>query len=275
MPQWLCELPNWLPGALLALASMSVGVLGHAVFRGQSRLPPMRADTDPNTALTLLAAAGCVSALLLALSALSVWEGFGAAGRVVRSEATTVGELGRDLAVFGSAESRQARERLRLYTQAIIGQEWPAMREGQSSQPTFDAFDQLFRAVGDLHPSTPRETSLMHQIWTRTDELVKLRSERLEANRSQVPAAWWGAVLLGALLTALPACMLPRTRYNGVAIGLLSIWAGLLVFFVVTMDRPFAGRPGVSAAPLESALQDLERWDAMTAAFRAAADPAR
>lgn len=52
---------------------------------------------------------------------------------------------------------------------------------------------------------------------------------------------------------------------SGLAMGRLGIYAatlGLLLFFLVAMDRPFTGLVSVSPEPYETALESMKRWDA-------------
>jgi len=37
---------------------------------------------------------------------------------------------------------------------------------------------------------------------------------------------------------------------------------GLVFYFIVAMDRPFAGKESITPAPFQSALANMERWDA-------------
>jgi len=217
----------------------------------------------------LLAVVATVNSLLLAFSAVSVWEAYSTAEKAVNAEATTIGELGRDLALFGSVESRRARELLKAYAGDVVQNEWAAMQHQQSSEATGNLFDAMFRAVGDTHPATPHEMTLMPEIWARTNELVKFRRDRLAAGEGKVPETLWSVVILGSLLTLVPACVLPRTTFNRVSIGILSLSVGLVFFFIAAMDRPFVGKESVAAEPIESSLRGLERWDGQTAALAA------
>lgn len=276
MPLWLYELPNWLLGTLIVLGWIVVGVGGHAVFHRFFREP--FAESDRNLAIAMLAVVATVNSLLLAFSAVSVWEAFGGADKAVSSEATTIAQLGRDLTVFVSPESRLARERLKGYARAVVTEEWPAMQREQTSPRTWVAFESLFRAVGDMRPATPHQAALMPEIWARTNELVRFRRNRLDAGKGQVPGTLWIVVFIGTVLTLAPTYVLPRTRFNRAAIGLLSLSMGLVFFFIAAMDRPFVGKESIAPEPIEMSLQNMEQWDAQTAALATAtttADAAR
>ena len=268
MPLFLYDLPNWLFGSLIVVCWAGVGLGGHALFHRLCRVHFPEADR--NLAITLLAVVATVNSLLLAFSAISVWEAYGKAESAVSSEATVIGELGRDLAVFGSPESRLARERLKAYARVVLAKEWPAMQGEQASPPTWDAFEGMFRAVGDIRPASPYQMTLMPEIWARVNEMIEYRHDRLEAAAGQVPATLWAVVLLGTLLTLLPSYVLPRTAFNRAAIGLLSVSMGLVFFFVAAMDRPFAGHESVSPAPIVMTLGNMERWDTQTEALASA-----
>ncbi len=262
MPLFLYDLSNGVLGALFAVGWMTAGVGGQAVF--QRLCGVSFSETDKSLATAVLAVIATINSLLLAFTAVAVWEAYSEATRAVSGEASAMGELGRDLATFGTPPALQARERLKDYAEVVIEQEWPAMRREEQSTLARHAFDRMFRTVGELQPTTPREVALMPEIWARTNELVKLRRDRLGTVKDQVPETLWTVVFLGTLLTLLPTYVLPRSRFSQSAIAMLSLSTGLMFFFIVAMDRPFAGKESVSPEPFESMLQDMAAWDAAT-----------
>ena len=133
-----------------------------------------------------------------------------------------------------------------------------SLRPSASSRQRFDS---VFGAVGQLQPATPRQTALMPEIWSRVNEMVKLRRERLEASQAQVPSTLWIAVLVGTLLSLAPTYVLPCTAFNRLAIAMLSLSIGLVFFFVAAMDRPFAGAESIGPEPFERSLAAMARWD--------------
>jgi len=262
MPLPLYDLPNWLFGMLVCGGWIVIGLGGYVVFHRICRVH--FAEGEKNLAIALLAVVATVNSLLMAFSAVSAWEAFRSADHAVHSEANTISALSRDLAVFGSVESNQARELLRAYAKTVVEQEWPNMRSGQPNHSTWTAADSMFRAVGTIQPGTPREMALMPEIWTRTNELIKYRRERLYAGEAEVPGTLWAVVTLGTFLTIMATYVFPRTAFNLVAVGVLSGSLGLVFFFIAAMDRPFAGKESIDPEPIESTLLKMERWDADT-----------
>lgn len=259
MPLWLYDLPNWQFGVLIVTGWVAVGLLVHEGVQRVRRHPA--SDADTGLAMALLGVVTTVNSLLLAFSAISVWDAFNTADKAVSAEAGVISQLARDLAVYDTAASRHARSVLTGYATAVVRTEWPAMRAQQESESTWQAFDRIFYAVGQLHPATPREVALMSEIWGRTNELIRFRRDRLEASRAHVPHTLWAIVLFGTLLSLLPACVVPRTRFNRGAIGMLSLSMGLVFFFVAAMDRPFAGAESIGPEPFETSLASMARWD--------------
>jgi hypothetical protein len=54
----------------------------------------------------------------------------------------------------------------------------------------------------------------------------------------------------------------PPKLFHAAMIGALALSIGVVFYFVVEMDRPFAGKESISSAPFQSALENMDRWDA-------------
>jgi hypothetical protein len=249
MPLWLYQLPNWQLGTLITGGLIALGLGGHAIF--QKRCRTIFPESDRNLAIALMAVVATVNSLLLAFSAISVWDAFSAADRAVSGEATTIGELSRDLSAFDTAQSLQAGVRLSAYARAVVDDEWSAMQMDQASPSTWADFDLMFNAVARIEPATLRETALMPEIWARANELVKYRRARLDASKGRVPGTLWAVVVVGTLLTIMPSFVLPARLFNRTGIAMLSLSMGLVLFFIAALDRPFVGKESISDEPFQ------------------------
>src|SRR6266568_7214937 len=132
MPIQLYDLPNSLLGLLICSIWMLIGLAGHFLFHRVCRTP--FAEGEKNLAIGLLGVVATVNSLLLAFSAISVWEAYGSADKAVHGEAVTIGALARNLAVFDSAEALKARDLLGDYVRTVVDDEWPVMRKAQRSE---------------------------------------------------------------------------------------------------------------------------------------------
>jgi hypothetical protein len=256
---FLYNLPNWLLGIVivggLVVASYVIYSLVHRLWR------PTLTEEDIQVAIAVLGAVATINSLLLAFSAVSVWESFSSAEEAVVAEANTVGALSRDLATYNSVESREARRLLREYVSMVINVEWPEMQRGRASTEVWIAFDRTFAAVAALEPDTPRERALFSEILARTNELLTQRRRRLFTSESEIPGTLWSVTVIGTVLTILTAFALPPTRLHLLMIGVLVVSVGLVFFLLVAMDRPFAGDESISPGPFISAVENMSRWD--------------
>jgi hypothetical protein len=259
---FLYDLPHLVMLAIITVAITALGVVLHVLFH---RFVHFEAtDEQKSLALAVIPILATVHSLLLAFTAVSVWEAFSGATTAVASEANAVGQLARDLAVYENAESAHARELLRDYTQTIIDAEWQTMKHGEPSTIAREKFDVMFRSVAKLDADTPKREALMYEIWARTNELVKLRRDRIAESSSAIPSTLWVVVIIGTLLTMAVTFVLPATRFNALMSAALACSVGLVFSFIIGMDRPFAGEESISPQPFLDAIASMERWDRET-----------
>jgi hypothetical protein len=167
MPLVLYHLPNWLLGVLITGGWIAIALAGYALFR---RIVRHEFDGDERgLAIALLAVIATVNSLLLAFSAVSVWESFGAADEAVHGEANTITELSQDLAVFDTPESMASRELLRTYTRTVVEDEWTAMQEGRCRRRRVGGVQSAVRGQREHQPGAVRDDAGEHAALGRRD----------------------------------------------------------------------------------------------------------
>ncbi|KVM67284.1 hypothetical protein WJ61_26595 [Burkholderia ubonensis] len=270
---FLYNIPAAAMGALIVAATLATALLGYAAFR---RVLPARIDAEQRGMIVaMLSAVTTINSLLVAFSAVSVWSSYQAATDTVAAEAACATELSRDLAAFrvAGAGADAARRALADYLARVVDDEWPQMQQHGRADPRAEAaFDRMFAAINRVTPADERERVLLAQAMARANEMVKYRQARLQNLESAMPGTLWAVMLVSSSLSLLLLYALPGTRFN---VGLVSIWAvtlGLAFFFVLAVDRPFAGEVSVSAAPIRRALDGLRAT--LAAPGRAALDAA-
>ncbi|OJB06098.1 bestrophin-like domain [Burkholderia ubonensis] len=270
---FLYNIPAAAMGALIVTATLAAALLGYAAFR---RVLPARIDAEQRGMIVaMLSAVTTINSLLVAFSAVSVWSSYQAATDTVAAEAACATELSRDLAAFRVAGTGAdaARRALADYLARVVDDEWPQMQQHGRADPRAEAaFDRMFAAINRVTPADERERVLLAQAMARANEMVKYRQARLQNLESAMPGTLWAVMLVSSSLSLLLLYALPGTRFN---VGLVSIWAvtlGLAFFFVLAVDRPFAGEVSVSAAPIRRALDGLRA--SLAAPGRAALDAA-
>lgn len=259
MPLWIYQLPVWqFCGLMLAGWMVPAQVCYEAVHR---LWKPLFSDSERGVAMTLLALVATLNSLLLAFCAVSVWDGFRSADTAVNNEAISLAQLGRDLAVYGTPEALEARERTREYVQSIIDIEWPQMQEDPTRYDNGVRIDRIFRALQRIEPHNAREEVLLAEIWKRTNEMLRFRRERISSGEACVPVTFWFVIVVGGVLSLVPLLVLPANAFNRLAMAFVALSTGMVFFFIAYMDRPYVGDQSVSRQPFLYTLAGMEVWD--------------
>ena len=256
---FLYDLPNWQMACVIVGACM-VAVLGTYLLI-RPRVRGEFSESQISAAMAFVGVMATMTSLLLAFSAVSVWESFSAAEASVVEEANVAAELARDLAVYGPP-AVATRTALYKYLNLVVDEEWPLLATGQASLNAWQQLDEIFREAGKIEPQSARDSALIGEVWGRVNELAKARRERIHASQAEVPGMLWGVVLTATALTFLLTFIFPVTRFSVGLLASLSATMGLVFFFIVAMDRPFAGKESVDSSPIQSTLANMKRWDA-------------
>jgi uncharacterized membrane protein HdeD (DUF308 family) len=259
MNELLYVMPHWAMGFLViggtVAASFAIYGVMHRVMK--LKLAPEEAAGGPAMAGIL----ATVTSLLLAFTAVSVWEAFRNAEGAAFNEATAATMLARDLASYGSPSADAAREELRGYLRSVVDEEWPLLQKAQVSQDSRVRLDHIFRAIALITPRNTRDEIVAAEIWARINDLAKFRRERLASAEAGVPSTLWAVVLAGTLLTIVCAGTMPPNAFGWSMMGALSCSFGLVFFFILAMDKPFSGRESVPPAAIEETLANMDFWD--------------
>ncbi len=253
---FLYNIPAWAMGAVIVFVTLAVALGGYALFR---RCFPITLDAEQRSmTIAMMAAVTTINSLLVAFSAISVWGAYQAAADIVAAEAACATELAHDLSAFSHPSAATARRELLLYLERVAHDEWPSMQQrARADDGAEAAFDRMFATVNRVTPSDDRERVLLIEVLGRVNEMVKYREKRLQNLDAAMPGTLWGVMLIASGLSLLLLYALPATRFH---VALVTVWGvtlGLAFFFVLAVDRPFAGEVSVSSAPIERAIQVL------------------
>ena len=183
---FLYNLPGWLMAVCIVGTVVGLAYPGYFLIRQVWRRS--FTDVETNVSMAVLTVIATIYALLLAFVAVSVWQSFGAAETAVVNEANSVGQLARDLSIFDSAESLEARRMLRKYADIVATVEWHDMERGQSNSEAWNAFDRMFHTIGELEPDTPRREALTPEIWATANDVLNERRTRLHTAEAALTA---------------------------------------------------------------------------------------
>ncbi len=254
---FLYNLPIGLMGLIVVGSTLTVALAGYAIA---IRVALIRLDPEQRSlAFTMMSVITTMNSLLIALAAVNVWEAYNEAGSISTDEAACARELALDLAGFDSQDAKAAIDALHDYLASVVHDEWPVMQQQLRPHPDTERhFTTVVRRATQLRPASARQEILLGEIFTRVNELAKLRQHRLLSLDVSMPGTLWAVILVVSVISFMLLYALPPNPYH---IGLIACWAvtlGLMLFFVLAVDRPYAGEISVSSEPYRATLRLLE-----------------
>jgi Protein of unknown function (DUF4239) len=243
-------IPAWLGFLLIVAVSAALACGGHVVVR---RSFP-RADFIEHNEVAgfIFAVVGVLFAVLLAFLTVIVWENFAQAEQRAQSEvdaATDVWRLSRHLP---SPDAGRLRADLGRYTEAVIAQEWPEMRQGRSSAQTQRLMVALIDDVAGMNASNLHQATLETAVLERVQRMADFRRRRIYDNQSGIPALLWLGLLVGVctVIAFVYLFGMKDFRVQLLMTAATGIIIGVSFGLILELDYPFRG--GVSITP--------ERW---------------
>jgi hypothetical protein len=207
----------------------------------------------PRSAGTL-SVIGTMFAVVLAFVILFALQSYQRARDGASVEAVAVAELHSVADVFQAPSSDHLQGGLVCYARAVIEDEWPAMRDGRSSELVQSWIDTLGREFAITDPHGARQEAAYAQWFDEQAQRRDGRRARIAEASPFVSLPLWIVLGIGASLTIAYMCSQADRRegalIQSIPIGFVTtlMTAGLLV--VVLLDHPYADWSG-SIAPTE------------------------
>jgi hypothetical protein len=226
------------------VAAVAVGIM--YLVRRQARVDYFFIEVERGAGT--FAFIGTAYAVLLAFVVLEAFQSFNDAKTGAEQEATTIVQMSRTAEFFPPAESEPVEGVLICYAQAVIHEEWPAMRNGSRSPIVQGWVTRLEEGLQQMHPRTPAQEAAFLQLLEQQDQRTEARRARIsEANRA-LPAPAWFLLGLGAFVTIGFAMFFADRREHfivqGSLIGAITalVVSGLLLIWF--LDHPYENQSG-------------------------------
>jgi hypothetical protein len=210
------------------------------------------------------ATTGVTYAVVLAFVVIAVWENYSATREVADHEAGAVGALYRVASGFPAPYRTAAQEALVAYAEAVVDEEWPAMKdETAPSLRTSAALDYLYlvyaqpELVGAVNPGQYAESL------EKLDAVSIARRERVLASDSGLPTILWVVLIGGGFLVVAFALLfgVESPWAQGAITGALTVTIAMLLYVVADAQHPFAGSFVVKPEGMESVLAQFGHAD--------------
>lgn len=244
--------------ALLAL----VGVVVFAACRlVRARVDLDGEETDPWS--STLAYVATAYGVIVGFSILLLFAEFADARRAVGDEATSIGTAYDQAGLFPDA-GPGIRQALLCYADAVVEEDWPAMRHGRGAPEVDAAFAALVASLGegDAPPEGALHAATATNLAAQVGGISTARQTRLVAAETSVPALLWGLLVGGGLficvlMFVVTASARPRTQ--GALVASVAVFTVAMVLLVHTLSTPFAPGAGrVSPRLIEEAVAQMQ-----------------
>jgi hypothetical protein len=254
----LFRLPPWLFGLIVVSTFVVLSVTGLFLFqRFVGRRLPLSEHLNGHVTFFASIIAMFYS-LTAGMIAVGVWTTYRQAEHVVSAEATAIGCLYRDITGYPEPARSQLQGEVRDYVDFILNQAWPLQRRGIPTDEATRKLTKLEHLLVQFEPATSGQQILHSQVLTQYNQVAGLRRERLHAIGGGLPSVMWSVVLIGAILTITVTYLLEINRkLHFVMTGFLSMFIGLIVFVIASLDRPLSGPLAIDSHPYQLVLDRL------------------
>jgi len=262
MSELVYSLPTWLLGVLVVGAWTALAGLGVAVARPMvlKRLGERHHDVVVPLFLTTATMYAIVAAFMVVV----VWQRYADADAADRRESTVLVALYRETLGMPPALADGLRADLRAYTAAVIDQELPAARRGETSAAAQSSLDRLFGRSVTRTPQSGDLPEVYQGFITNLGLLAELRAGRVLTSRSGLPGILSFGLVAGGVLTIANSALfvMQRRALQILAAALMGSMIGLLLFVVLVLAQPYAGDAAVGSGDYAYALGVFHAVDA-------------
>jgi ABC-type multidrug transport system fused ATPase/permease subunit len=245
---WLMGLPPLIGGTIFSFAALFSGLGAYAVAR--LVVGKRAVFENSNLALQLFRVVATLLVLLLSLTFADVRIEAGAIRSSVEVEAGLLGDTFKNLEAFDSAEAESLTVQLLEYIDAVIEDEWEALRRGEIAAEVVDAFRNVEFAVLTLETTTPLQEELRRRMLDDIDAVSDSRLKRLTKVSASVPVFVYVAVLAFLWSNAMLSVFTARNKAI-YFIGGYCAFVGVVIYVILAMGDYFDGVGAVNPDSLE------------------------
>jgi hypothetical protein len=200
--------------------------------------------------------------LLLGLLTVAAYQNNERVKENILAEATALGALYADVGSYPEPERSEMKAILRDYVLFTINDDWTAHREGEILNGGFNRADAMRTKLAAFEPGTAGEEILHAEVVGALQEFTQARQQRLIGVSTRIPDVLWYAVLVGALVNVLLLVMLKARPVQHFVLGTISaFFLGVILFVIVTLDRPLIGEAGLQPEAFELLWGRAMIWD--------------
>jgi hypothetical protein len=255
----LLTYPTALVALVLIVATTAATLAALVVV--QRFIPSSLLREQNDVAGFLFSGVGVLYAVLLAFVVIAVWEQFGRAEDIVRTEVSAADALYQDVGVYPSAVAGTIRSALLRYANDTIVDEWPKMQTGLTSDAAEQSLTRLTTLAESVVPTNQREQLIYADTLTLLHTLLEQRDERLQLNSRGIPAIMWRTMIAGGVITLSFTLFFGASnfRIHLFLSGLMAAVVAVMFVLIIELNFPFRGDTSVTSDAWSSLVTELHR----------------
>ena len=243
----LYTIPSWL------LLFVAIAVAGGLTAAGQLavRRAFPRVDFADFNAVSgiVLGVVGALFAVTVAFIIAIVWQEFDATSQRSGREVGAALDLWHVSRGLREPAGGQLRRELVGYADLLVNDEWPKMRNGESSQNAESLLTRTYEDVARFRPANAGEANAQAMALQYLGTLHDARHQRLDDNTSGIAAFDWSILLIGAVVVVGLCYLIGMSNFRTQLVMTATVGAMIAAMFVLIfeLDQPFRG--DLSVAP--------------------------
>lgn len=253
------DIPLWIAGLVIIGALCLFAVVGLLLVRRRV-LPRLRIDGgDSEFTGSMMQSVMVFYGLTVALIAVTVFQTYSDTEKVVEGEATALNALYRDVTSYPEPLRAELQKGLRDYTDQVIHQAWPMQQKGQIPTKGLEHMTSFQALLTKFEPTTEGQKILHGETLRSYNLLIQTRRMRLDAVGTGLPKVMWAVIVVGAFISLTSSFFfkVEDTRLHLIEVLLLALFIGLVIFMILSLDRPFRGDLGIGADPYQLVYDQL------------------
>lgn len=239
----LFDVPLAIMGPAVVLSLCLFGLAG-LMFVRRRVLPRLRIHVqDSEFAGAMVQSIMVFYGLAVALIAVNVFQTYGEVSKIVSQEATTLAALYRDVSGYPEPIRPVLQDGLRAYAEDVIHMAWPLQQRGETPRGGVELMDRFQATLIAFEPATDGQRLLHAETLHGYNTMMIARRQRLDAVGTGLPVVMWAVIVAGAAISLSASFFfkVEDARLHGILVTLLATFMGLVIFMILSLDRPFRG----------------------------------
>jgi hypothetical protein len=249
LDMFISSLPPWILFVLIVCLPVAICYAGILLMRRLTK--NMKFDPQNDVAGFIFAAVSVIYAVLLGFLVITVWEEYGTAEQSATNESSALIAVAHNSIFLPPATRDKIDTQLREYIDVVTHDEWKT-GIGLNGDPRATVLIDNMWITYSATPNSRVDTNMAAAL----NELSTQRADRLLANDTSVPFAFWIVLIVGGLIT-ISFCFILQMEKKHTHAGMTALLAGVIgtcLWIIVLINHPFIGVFSVSSDTFEHAL---------------------